>query len=67
MLVRLLRSVRTILAAVTVAALVVPAGAALAGHGSDTFTIATRLTDSKFDPAFHFAEFDAVNTGHHHI
>ena len=61
MLVRLLRSVRTILAAATVAALVVPAGAALAGHGSDTFTIATRLTDSKFDPAFHFTEFDAVN------
>ncbi len=27
----------------------------------ETFTIATRLTDSKFDPAFHFQEFDAVD------
>ena len=58
---RLLRSFRKILAAVAVAAFVAPVGTAVAEHGSDTFTIATRFTDSKFDPAFHFAEFDAVN------
>lgn len=61
MLVHLLRTVRTVVASAFVAALIVPAGVAFAGHGSDTFTIATRLTNSKFDPAFHFAEFDAVN------
>ena len=58
---RLVRSFRTILAAAAIAAVVAPVGTAVAEHGSDTFTIATRLTDSKFDPAFHFAEFDAVN------
>ncbi len=61
MLNRLLRSVRTVLATAFVVALVAPAGIAVAGHGGDTFTIATKLTDSKFDPAFHFQEFDAVN------
>ena len=64
MLDRLLRPARTLFAAAALAALAalaVPTGAALAEHGSDTFTIATRLTDSKFDPAFHFQEFDAVD------
>ncbi len=61
MLVQFLRTVRTVFAFAIVATLIAPVGGALAGHGSDTFTIATRLTDSKFDPAFHFQEFDAVD------
>ena len=48
-------------AAAILAALVV--GAPVPGWTADpgTFTVATRLTDSTFDPAFHYGEFDAMD------
>lgn len=42
-------------------ALALPVPPALAQDAKSTFTIATRLTDSKFDPALHFQELDAVD------
>ncbi len=53
---------RAVVAAAALALFLAPSSGALAAEMDDeTFTIATRLTDSKFDPALHFQEFDAVD------
>ena len=48
-------------AAALLAALVVGGPAPAWSADPATFTVATRLTDSTFDPAFHYGEFDAMD------
>jgi len=61
MLQHLLRVPRTVALAALIALPLAGSLEAQAQSSPTTFTIATRLTDSKFDPAFHFAEFDAAD------